>query len=114
MTGFMAEGLTASILAGLVTGAGGFLTFFKAVYSKDDINLMLNTAAGVRLAAAFFSLMDAALTGLTQLLPGSATPRSTLAARVLPVFRLPPDAAAAGFVFLCAALYKVRQSLYNK
>ena len=38
MTGFMAEGLTASILAGLVTGAGGFLTFFKAVYSKDDIN----------------------------------------------------------------------------
>ena len=32
MTGFMAEGLTASILAGLVTGAGGFLTFFKAVY----------------------------------------------------------------------------------
>ena len=53
MTGFMAEGLTASILAGLVTGAGGFLTFFKAVYSKDDINLMLNTAAGVMLAAAF-------------------------------------------------------------
>lgn len=71
MTGFMAEGLTASILAGLVTGAGGFLTFFKAVYSKDDINLMLNTAAGVMLAAAFFSLMDPALTGLKQLLPGS-------------------------------------------
>lgn len=71
MTGFMAEGLTALILAGLVTGAGGFLTFFKAVYSKDDINLMLNTAAGVMLAAAFFSLMDPALTGLKQLLPGS-------------------------------------------
>ena len=49
-----------------------------------------------------------------QLLPGSVTACSTLAARVLPVFRLPPDAAAAGFVFLCAALYKVRQSLYNK
>ena len=69
---FMAEGAeSASILAGLVTGAGGFLTFFKAVYSKDDINLMLNTAAGVMLAAAFFSLMDPALTGLKQLLPGS-------------------------------------------
>ena len=27
MTGFMAEGLTASILAGLVTGAGGFHLF---------------------------------------------------------------------------------------
>ena len=35
-----------------------------------------------------------------QLLPGSVTACSTLAARVLPVFRLPPDAAAAGFVFL--------------
>ena len=49
-----------------------------------------------------------------QLLPGSVTACSTLAARVLPVFRLPPDAAAAGFVFLCTALYKARQSLYNK
>ena len=49
-----------------------------------------------------------------QLLPGSVTACSTLAARVLPVFRLPPDAAAAGFVFLCAALYKAWQSLYNK
>lgn len=48
-----------------------------------------------------------------QLLPGSVTACSTLTARVLPVFRLPPDAAAAGFVFLCAALYKARQSLYN-
>ena len=48
------------------------------------------------------------------LLPGSVTACSTLAARVLPVFRLPPDAAAAGFVFLCTALYKARQSLYNK
>ena len=49
-----------------------------------------------------------------QLLPGSVTACSTLTARVLPVFRLPPDAAAAGFVFLCTALYKARQSLYNK
>ena len=49
-----------------------------------------------------------------QLLPGSVTACSTLAARVLPVFRLPPDAAAAGFVFLCAALYKAQQSIYNK
>ena len=49
-----------------------------------------------------------------QLLPGSVTACSTLAARVLPVFRLPPDTAAAGFVFLCAALYKARQSIYNK
>ena len=49
-----------------------------------------------------------------RLLPGSVTACSTLAARVVPIFRLPPDAAAAGFVFLCAALYKARQNLYNK
>ena len=48
-----------------------------------------------------------------QLLPGSVTACSSWPPR-LPVFRLPPDAAAAGFVFLCAALYKARQSLYNK
>lgn len=49
-----------------------------------------------------------------RLLPGSVTACSTLAARVVPVLRLPPDAAAAGFVFLCAALYKAGQNLYNK
>ena len=50
MTGFMAEGLTASILAGLVTGAGGFLTFFKAVYSKDDIGGRSNAGGGILFA----------------------------------------------------------------
>ena len=58
-------------------------------------------------------LLQLLVRGCAQLLPGSVTACSTLAARVLPVFRLPPDAAAAGFVFLCAALYKARQSLYN-
>ena len=82
MTGFMAEGLMASILAGLVAGAGGFLAFFKAVYSKDDINLMLNTAAGVMLAAAFFSLMNPALSGLKPLLSGSGETALWFAAAV--------------------------------
>ena len=47
-------------------------------------------------------------------LPGAVGVCSTLSARVVPLLRLPPDAAAAGFVFLCAALYKARQNLYNK
>ena len=58
------------------------------------------------------------LQGLVRLgvraLPGAVTACSTLAARVVPLVRLPPDAAALGFVFLCAALYKVRQNLYNE
>ena len=54
MSGFFTEGFLAAVLAGLVTGVGGFLTFFKSSYSKDDINLMLNIAAGVMLAASFF------------------------------------------------------------
>lgn len=47
-------------------------------------------------------------------LPGVDKVYSTLADRVIPTQRLPLDAAIVGFVFLCAALYKVRQSFYNK
>ena len=71
MADFWAEGMRAALLAGMVTGLGGFLTFIKTAYSKDDIKLMLNTAAGVMLAASFFSLMDPALSGLRQLSLGS-------------------------------------------
>ena len=49
-----------------------------------------------------------------RLLPGVVTACSTLSPRVVPLVRLPPDAALAGFAFLCAALYKARQNLYNK
>ena len=58
------------------------------------------------------------LQGLVRLcvrfLPGSLAVCSSLSARVVPISRLPPDAALLGFAFLCAALYKVRQNLYNK
>ena len=47
-------------------------------------------------------------------LPGDVGVCSTLSARIVPLLHLPPDAAAAGFVFLCAALYKAWQNLYNK
>lgn len=47
-------------------------------------------------------------------LPGDVGVCSTLSARIVPLLHLPPDAAAVGFVFLCAALYKAWQNLYNK
>ena len=47
-------------------------------------------------------------------LPGDVGVCSTLSARIVPLLHLPPDAAAVGFVFLCATLYKAWQNLYNK
>ena len=63
--------------------------------------------------AVHFFLLQGLVHLCVRFLPGAVTACSTLSARVVPVLRLPPDAAAAGFVFLCAALYKVRQNLYN-
>lgn len=58
------------------------------------------------------------LQGLVRLcapaLPGAAAAVSTLGARVIPMRRLPPDAAAICFIFLCCALYKLRKNLYNR
>ena len=64
--------------------------------------------------AVHFLLLQGIVRLCVRFLPGAVTACSTLSARVVPVFRLPPDAAAAGFVFLCAALYKLRQNLYNE
>lgn len=47
------QGLLASLLAGVVTGVGGFMIFLKKKYSQENINCMLNAAAGVMLAASF-------------------------------------------------------------
>ena len=51
------NGLLAALVAGLFTGIGGFTIFLKKRYTKDNINLMLNIAAGVMLAASFFALL---------------------------------------------------------
>lgn len=51
------QGLLASVIAGLVTGIGGFMIFLKKKYTKENINIMLNIAAGIMLAASFFSLL---------------------------------------------------------
>ncbi len=57
MTNVFIEGLLASLIAGVVTGIGGFMIFLKKKYSQNDINFMLNLAAGVMLAASFFALL---------------------------------------------------------
>ena len=51
------NGIISALVAGLFTGIGGFAIFLKKKYSKETINLMLNVAAGVMLAASFFSLL---------------------------------------------------------
>lgn len=51
------QGLSASFIAGGITGIGGLMLFFKKKYSKQFINVMLNIAAGIMLAASFYSLL---------------------------------------------------------
>lgn len=55
------QGFFAAVIACLFTGVGGFFVFIKKQYKKKDIDFMLNTAAGVMLAAAFFSLLAPAV-----------------------------------------------------
>lgn len=64
--------------------------------------------------AVHFVLLQGIMHLCVRLLPGVVAACSTLSPRVVPLVRLPPDAALAGFAFLCAALYKARQNLYNK
>lgn len=57
MSSVFIQGMLASLIAGLVTGLGGFMIFLKKKYSQENINFMLNVAAGVMLAASFFALL---------------------------------------------------------
>jgi len=45
------------IIAGAFNGVGALLIFLKKTYSEKELNRYLNTAAGIMLAAAFFSLL---------------------------------------------------------
>lgn len=49
-----------------------------------------------------------------RVLPDIAAAASTLSARVIPMQRLPADAAVICFVFLCCTLYKLQKTHYNK
>jgi len=55
------NGFVASLIAGMVTGVGGLAIFVKKRYLKADVNLLLNIAAGVMLAASIFSLLVPAM-----------------------------------------------------
>lgn len=63
------QGMLASLLAGLVTGIGGFMIFLKRKYSQENINVMLNLAAGVMLAASFFALLVPAMQKIAEFSP---------------------------------------------
>ena len=45
------QGMIAATVAGLITGVGGFMIFLKRRYSQENINFLLNIAAGVNLIA---------------------------------------------------------------
>ena len=51
------NGFLAALFAGFMTGVGGLCLFLKRRYSKTQINMLLNLAAGVMLGASFFSLL---------------------------------------------------------
>lgn len=67
------NGILAAVVAGVFTGVGGFLVFVKKRYTKSNINLMLNIAAGVMLAASFFALLVPAMHEILQLGSNSST-----------------------------------------
>ena len=77
----------------------------------------LGGAAALYGCCACLSVLGVSVWAQLRLFAGAAyRPRLLVFSRAvhLVLLQLPPDAAAVGFVFLCAALYKVRQSLYNK
>lgn len=63
------NGLYGALIAGLFTGVGGFAIYLKKRYSQSNINVMLNLAAGVMLAASFFALLVPAMEELVTLMP---------------------------------------------
>lgn len=69
MTEVFFQGFMASLIAGLITGVGGLMIFLKKKYSKENINIMLNFAAGIMLAASFFSLLVPSMTEIIRLTP---------------------------------------------
>lgn len=83
-----------------------------------QLSLLTEGAVSLRLLAVNRAIHLAVFLGLvrlfTRFLPGTLSVYSTLAQRVIPTRRLPLDAAVIAFLFVCAALYKVRQNFYNE
>ena len=83
-----------------------------------QLSLLLRGAVSLRLLALnrllHLLLLTALVRAAVQFMPGVLPVYSSLQARVITTHRLPVDAAVVAFLFICAALYKARQSLYNR
>lgn len=83
-----------------------------------QLSMLLQGSVRLRLLAVHRLLHMAVFWALVwcsaHLLPGSLTVYRSMAQRVIPTRRLPLDAAIIVLLFLCSALYKVRQNFYNK
>lgn len=83
-----------------------------------QLSMLLQGTVSLRLLAVHRILHMISLWALVwctaRLLPGTMTVYRTMAQRVILTRRLPLDAAIVVLLFLCAALYKVKQNFYNK
>jgi len=76
-------GFLASLIAGAATGLGGLALWFTGRPSPEQQKLMLGFAAGVMLAASFFSLIIPGIEQAEKLGAGKAEAAGTLVAAVL-------------------------------
>ena len=60
-------GVIAALIAGLFSCFGGLLLYLRREYSRLQINLLLNAAAGIMLSSAVFNLLAPAVNGIEQL-----------------------------------------------
>lgn len=60
-------GVIAALIAGLFSCLGGLLLYLRRQYSRKQINLLLNIAAGIMLSSAVFNLLAPAVGGIEQL-----------------------------------------------
>lgn len=67
MENVLIQGILAALFTSSFAGLGGFLIFCKKKYSQENINLMLNAAAGIMLASSVFTLLAPAVSSINQM-----------------------------------------------
>lgn len=67
MDNLLLHGTLAAVFTSLFAGLGGFLIFCKKNYSHENIDFMLNIAAGIMLASSVFTLLAPAVTSINQM-----------------------------------------------
>lgn len=67
MGSLLVTGTLAALFTSAFAGLGGFLIFAKRHYSQENINFMLNMAAGVMLASSVFTLLAPAVSSINQM-----------------------------------------------